>query len=184
MQFHFEYETVEPTLFKVLGNISNLAHRKFRATPSKRTKVTKNLHLDFIDESGGSRIPPQVLVDLKENMEHSTKALNNVLEEMREVNRGFRKMEHLILGKANWEDRDILVDPNQPVALNKKMVNSQVYYKYNQFVTIKKLAFMEKEIFSAYISALATSEEFACYTLLGKRTSKTWKRVSRVISLL
>ena len=107
-------------------------------------------------------------MELKENMERSTKALNNVLEEMWEVSRGFRKMEHLIL--ANQEDRDIVVDPNQPVALNKKMVNSQVYY--NQFVTIKKLAFKEKEMFPAYISALATSEEFACYTLLGKRTLK------------
>ena len=82
------------------------------------------------------------------------------------------------LGKANREDRDIVVDPNQSVALNKKMVNSQVYY--NQFVTIKKLAFVEKEMFHAYISALATSEEFACYTLLGKRTLKNPKNFFKV----
>ena len=31
-------------------------------------------------------------------------------------------------------------------------------------------------MFTAYISALATSEEFACYTLLGKRTLKNPKK--------
>ena len=60
-------------------------------------------------------------------MERSTRALNDVLEEMRDVSRGFRKMEHLILRKAGWEYRDIVIDPNQLVALNKKMVNSKTY---------------------------------------------------------
>ena len=31
-------------------------------------------------------------------------------------------------------------------------------------------------MFPAHVSALATSEEFACYTLLGKRTSKNPKK--------
>ena len=35
---------------------------------------------------------------------------------------------------------------------------------------------MEKELFPAYISALATSEESSYYTLLGKRTSKNPKK--------
>ena len=35
----------------------------------------------------------------------------------------FREMEHLLLGNAAREDRDVIVDPNQPISINTIMIN-------------------------------------------------------------
>lgn len=97
-------------------------------------KIVRNTS-DLCNDDSVNSCMTQALVELNQNMERNTSALYVVLEEVRDVNRGFRKMEHLILSRGARADRDVVVDHNRLISINKKMIHSQDCY--DQYVTIK-----------------------------------------------